>query len=98
MATSSCKPYAKQSKARIAADLSYPLDPRVAGERAQGFKEQADPSLNPDADFLLGHVSIVSQHVLVGNRIITADRDEHIRVSRFPKSYVIDKYCWGSEG
>lgn len=82
------------------ADRRYPLEPRVTGERAQGFKEQADPSLNPDADFLLGHVSIVSQHVLAPGtkRLITADRDEHIRVSRFPKSYIVDKYLWGSEG
>lgn len=79
----------------------YPLEPRdVTEERPQGFVLASDPSLNPDADFLLGHVSIITQHLLSpgGDYIVTADRDEHIRVSRFPKSYVIERYLWGSEG
>ncbi|KFY93690.1 hypothetical protein V500_03571 [Pseudogymnoascus sp. VKM F-4518 (FW-2643)] len=49
---------------------------------------------------LLGHVSMLTDIALVEesgrNYIITADRDEHIRVSRgIPQSHIIEAYCLG---
>lgn len=82
----------------------YPLEPRVSDEaakdRARGFALIADPTLNPDADLLAGHVSVVTSHLLApgGKRLITADRDEHIRISRYPRADVIEKYLFGTDG
>lgn len=48
---------------------------------------------------ILGHVSMLSD-VLVAEHnkkkyILTGDRDEHIRVSNYPKAYVINNWLWG---
>jgi tRNA (guanine-N(7)-)-methyltransferase subunit TRM82 len=45
---------------------------------------------------LLGHTaSMLTGVCIVRNRIITADRDEKIRVSSFPESYVIEGFLFG---
>ena len=71
---------------------SHPVKPRPDPVALAG-----DPSLNPDAELLVGHVSIVTAHAFTRDkqRLITVDRDEHVRVNRYPDTYVIDKFIWG---
>lgn len=54
-------------------------------------------------ELILGHVSMLTDVVstTVGSRsyILTADRDEHIRISRgLPQAHVIEGFCQGHEG
>lgn len=48
---------------------------------------------------ILGHVSMLSDVLILEHKgkksIITCDRDEHIRISRFPQSYVIENFLFG---
>lgn len=59
------------------------------------------PVLEKDLVPILGHVSMLTD-VIVGVHndkpfLITSDRDEHIRVSSYPKSYVIKLFLHGHE-
>ncbi|TKR77372.1 hypothetical protein L596_018360 [Steinernema carpocapsae] len=48
---------------------------------------------------LLGHMSMVLDMCLSEDNqfILTADRDEKLRVSRYPQAYIIDHFCLGHE-
>ncbi|GAA6010797.1 hypothetical protein JCM10207_005847 [Rhodosporidiobolus poonsookiae] len=61
----------------------------------------------PKPQPILGHVSMLNTlalipaspaHGLDKDWIATGDRDEHVRISRFPMGHVIEKYGWGSKG
>lgn len=44
---------------------------------------------------ILGHVSMLTNVIFAKNYIITSDRDEHIRVTQYPKTYIIERYLFG---
>ena len=50
-------------------------------------------------ELILGHASLLTSCLLTPDEkfIITADRDEHIRVSWYPEGYAIESYCLGHE-
>ncbi len=63
-------------------------------------KQEKTLELNDGKVLLLGHVSMLTDIALVERHgrsyIVTADRDEHIRVSRgIPQAHIIENYCFG---
>jgi WD40 repeat protein len=69
----------------------FPIVPTAAEPTAD--KDDEAKKLKP----IVGHVSMVTDMVLSADDkyVITADRDEHIRVSRFPNGYNIESFCLG---
>ena len=70
----------------------------------QKAKEMPKPKDSPKFkhDLLLGHVSMLTDIVYARSDsrsyIITADRDEHIRISRGqPQAHIIEGFCFGHE-
>ncbi|RKO86136.1 hypothetical protein BDK51DRAFT_24019, partial [Blyttiomyces helicus] len=48
-------------------------------------------------DLIIGHVSMLTGLAVSpdGNHILTAERDEKIRVSRFPHCFDVEQFCLG---
>jgi tRNA (guanine-N(7)-)-methyltransferase subunit TRM82 len=72
----------------------------LENQRRQTNKASQKPEPVFEHKLLLGHVSMLTDIALVtlGNRnyIITADRDEHIRVSRgITQTHIIEGFCLG---
>lgn len=83
----------------------YPLlippaaEPAPAPAAKDAKAEKATP--------ILGHVSMLNAVVFLPAStdekfghpayVVSGDRDEHVRVSRYPRGEVIDKFLWGSK-
>lgn len=86
---------------------SYPLEyvPKSATESEDASMEteskprnQIISHENPSGgNLVLGHTSLLTSFLLTEDEqyIVSADRDEHIRVSWYPQGYVIERYCLG---
>ncbi|KAI9248000.1 WD40-repeat-containing domain protein [Phascolomyces articulosus] len=60
-------------------------------------KNQEDQKEAEKLEPIVGHVSMVTDMTLSKDEkfIVTSDRDEHIRVSRYPNGYNIETFCLG---
>ncbi|KAK3988059.1 hypothetical protein QBC44DRAFT_371386 [Cladorrhinum sp. PSN332] len=108
-ATPGFKPQANEFTVHTRRNLRALENQRLTAEQAKQQKEANDAE-KPQFEhtLLLGHVSMLTA-IAVGQAIspatgilrewiITADRDEHIRVSRgIPQTYVIENFCLGHE-
>ncbi|CAO3619215.1 unnamed protein product [Cunninghamella echinulata] len=69
----------------------------VADKFGDVYCHPVTPSEGQKLSPIVGHVSMLTDVVLSDDEkyVITADRDEHIRVSRFPNGYNIETFCLG---
>ncbi|KAK2463593.1 hypothetical protein APHAL10511_004344 [Amanita phalloides] len=78
--------------------FSYPLHytPLTEIQSRDALASHENPS---GGTLVLGHTSLLTAFLFSHDEryIITADRDEHIRVSWFPQGFVIEMYCLGHE-
>ena len=88
----------------ILAWFSYPFHPEplpsptapAGTSKRDALTSHENPS---NGTLILGHTSLLTAFVLTEDEkfLISADRDEHVRVSWYPQGYVIERYCLGHE-
>jgi tRNA (guanine-N(7)-)-methyltransferase subunit TRM82 len=72
-------------------------------QKEQKMKAIEKEGLGFEHRMLLGHVSLLTDVQMATSEVngrqrtyvLTADRDEHVRVSRYPQSHIIEGYCLG---
>ncbi|KAI0060716.1 WD40 repeat-like protein [Artomyces pyxidatus] len=98
--------FTRDGKTIVVADkfgdvFSYPLVPEPVPEPSPDSKNDTLASHeNPSGGrLILGHTSLLTSFSLSEDEkyIVTADRDEHIRVSWYPHGYCIENYCLGHQ-
>ncbi|KAG2519830.1 hypothetical protein JM16_005858 [Phytophthora kernoviae] len=70
----------------------------VVGQKTGEAVAVPFPDVDRDLKTLLGHTTSMVTHIAVNkdsSLLLTADRDEKIRVSRFPTAAIIESYCLG---
>ena len=85
--------------------LSFPLLPPATVESLPTTpsdpKSKEKKAALPEHLPILGHVSMLNTLALIpanGKQYIaTGDRDEHVRISRFPLGHIIEGFLWGSK-
>ena len=91
---------ADPEEVRAANQRSNPPMKRIAGV-AKGNQKQPQwphiPARLSEQPPILGHVSMITSMLVLDDvgKIITADRDEHIRVSEWPNSWKISRFLLG---
>lgn len=105
-ARKSCAWSAAQTRTDRGRARSFPLLPDATEAPvapAPAAEEDDDKNAHQP---ILGHVSMLTSLALIPadpscglthDWIATGDRDEHIRISRFPAGHVIEKFAWGSK-
>ena len=72
-------------------------------QREQKMIKQRREGPDFEHKLLLGHVSLLTDVLVVKSDVqehvrtfvLTSDRDEHIRISRYPQAHIIEGYCLG---
>ena len=90
----------QQSLVRKASCVTFSRDGAsvlVADKNGDVYRVSSTTGAEEAPRLVLGHLSQLLDIVISseGDRVITADRDEKVRVSRFPNCYNIDNYCLG---
>ncbi|KAK9365801.1 hypothetical protein V1509DRAFT_631831 [Lipomyces kononenkoae] len=66
------------------------------------ISEVSESESGGELDPILGHVSMLVDLLVAEDQnrvrhIISSDRDEHIRVTKYPESFLIERFCLGHE-
>lgn len=91
----------KPCRLTLASLCRYPLHPHPASSdlltKRTTFEVTADPSLNPDGTLLLGHTSPLTSLALAPGEgfVVSSDRDEHVRISRYPEGSIAERFLVG---
>jgi tRNA (guanine-N(7)-)-methyltransferase subunit TRM82 len=80
----------EQQQQEPVTDEKAPQKPKLRGT----LTSHENPS---NGTLILGHTSMLNAMLLSDDEryIFTADRDEHIRISHFPRGWDIERYCLG---
>ncbi|KAK9325539.1 hypothetical protein V1517DRAFT_314421 [Lipomyces orientalis] len=66
------------------------------------ISEVSENESGSELEPILGHVSMLVDLLVTEDQrgmrhIISSDRDEHVRVTKYPESYIIERFCLGHE-